>query len=128
MQFVARMFSEGGIWMYLVTLFALLHAVPVIAQMALCRKVDFSAYLSGGLAAIVLVGWLGTIVGAIQMFGVISQAAPEQKSSLLAMGASIAVYPTILAFMLVVPGLFFSGIAATLARNLAPRRRAAQEV
>lgn len=122
MQQIARMFQEGGIWMYIVLLLSLLHAVPVMVQMGLCKKVDFSGYLWGGLVGILLVGWIGTIVGAIQMFEALSMAMPDQRGALMARGLSIAFNPTLFAMIMVVPGLFFSGIASTMARNLAPRR------
>jgi len=119
---IARMFQEGGYFMYLVLAVSFLHAIPVLAQFIACKKADFSGYLWAGLAGILLAGWLGTMMGALQAFGAIAQVAPEQKSALIAMAAGIALYPTILAVAMVVPGAFFTGIAASLARNLAPRR------
>ncbi len=123
MQQMVRMFEEGGMWMYVVLLFSVLHAVPVIAQMALCRKADFSGYLWGGIVGILLVGWIGTIAGAIQMFKALAMASPDMHGSMMVMGFGIALNPTILAMFMAVPGLFFTGIAATMARNMAPIRR-----
>ena len=123
MGFLSRMFEEGGIWVWLVLAFGLLHAIPVIAQMALCKKIDFSGYLWGGIAGILLVGFLGTMIGCIRGFEALAFAAPDQKTGMIVMGIAAAVQPSIMALILAVPGVFFSGIAATLARNLAPRRR-----
>lgn len=122
MQFIARMFVEGGIFMYIVLAAGILHAIPVLAQFIACKKADFSGYLWAGLVGIVLVGWLGTLFGAQMAFSALEWATPEQKAALAARGASIALYPTLLSIMLVIPGVWFTGIAATLARNLAPRR------
>jgi hypothetical protein len=116
------MFQEGGYFMYLVLAVSFLHAIPVLAQFIACKKADFSGYLWAGLAGILLAGWLGTMVGGIQAFEAIAVAHPDQKGPLMAMGAAIALYPTILAVAMVIPGVFFTGIAASLARNLAPRR------
>ncbi len=122
MQMIVRMFQEGGYFMYLVLAAGLLHAIPVLAQFIACKKSDFSGYLWAGLGGILLAGWLGTMAGGIQAFEALAQAMPEQRGPLMAMGASIALAPTILAVALVIPGAFFTGIAASLARNLAPRR------
>ncbi len=122
MQMIARMFQEGGYFMYLVLAVGLLHAIPVLAQFIACKRSDFSGYLWAGLAGILLAGWLGTMFGGLQAFGALEMAAPEQRGPLMAMAASIALYPTILAVALVIPGVFFTGIASSLARNLAPRR------
>jgi biopolymer transport protein ExbB/TolQ len=122
MQFFAVAFREGGIWMYLVLLFSFLHAVPVLAQLIACKKADFSGYLWAGLLGILLMGFLGTVVGCVQMFEALAVAMPEQRGSLMAAGFAISLYPTIFAILMVIPGTFFSGIAASLARNLAPRR------
>jgi len=121
-QMIARMFAEGGYFMYLFLAVGFLHAIPVLAQFIACKKSDFSGYLWAGLAGILLTGWLGTMVGGLHAFQALATAMPEQRGPLMAMAASIALYPTILAVALVVPGVFFTGIAASLARNLAPRR------
>ncbi len=117
----ADIFTEGGIFSWVVLLFGVLHAIPVLAQLGLCRKVDFSGYLWGGIAGILLVGLLGTVIGGVRMFAALAFAAPDERGAMIAMGVSIALLPLILAVILAVPGVFFSGIAATLARNLAPR-------
>jgi drug/metabolite transporter (DMT)-like permease len=122
MQTIARAFAEGGIFMYLILVAGLLHAIPVLAQFIACKKADFSPYLWGGLAGILLLGVLGSVVGMIQAFEAISMVAPEQKAAMMAMGASIALNTTAFSVLMVLPGVFFTGIAASLARNLAPRR------
>ena len=122
MQMMARMFQEGGYFMYLVLIVGFLHAIPVLAQFIACKKADFSGYLWAGLAGILLAGWLGTMIGGIHVFEAIASAHPDQRGSLTAMGMAIALYPTILAVAMAIPGVFFTGIAASLARNLAGRR------
>lgn len=117
-----QMFQDGGIWMYLVLGSSLLHAIPVLAQFIACKKADFSGYLWAGLVGILVLGWIGTVFGAIQAFSAIATVAPDQKAAMATMAAGIALCPTILAVAMVIPGVFFTGIAATLARNLAPRR------
>ena len=121
MSQITHLFSMGGIWMWAILAAGILHMIPIAAQFVWCRKVDFSAYLWGGLAAIVLIGLTGTAVGCIQGFDAIAEAAMLERSEMLVRVLSIALIPTVFAMLVAIPGLFTTGIASSLARNLGPR-------
>jgi hypothetical protein len=120
--FVDRLFASGG-WTILVLLLSLIHWIPVIAQIFVCKKYDFSSYLWAAVAGIVLVGGIGSMVGVLQAFSALGMASAEDPYGLLARGISVALTPVLLAILLSLPGVFFTGIASTLARNFGPRRR-----
>ena len=121
MSQITHLFSMGGIWMWAILAAGVLHLIPIVAQFVWCRKADFSAYLWGGLAAIVLIGLTGTAVGCIQGFDALVQAASYERGEMLVRMMSIALIPTVFAMLVAIPGLFTTGIASSLARNLAPR-------
>jgi len=121
MSQITHLFSMGGIWMWAILAAGVLHLVPIAAQFLWCRRADFSAYLWGGLAAIVLIGLTGTAVGCMQGFDAIVRAATSEQFEMLVRVLSIALIPTVFAMLVVIPGLFTTGIASSLARNLAPR-------
>jgi hypothetical protein len=117
-----QMFHEGGWSMYLVLVTGLLHAIPVVVQLAMVKKADFTPYLWGGLAGIALIGLLGALIGLSQGLSAIGWGAPEQTAALIARGIAIALNNGVFTAIIVLPGVFFTGIASSLTRNLTPVR------
>lgn len=122
MQDIARAFSEGGIYMFITLLAGLAHSIPILAQLVLVKKVDLTPYLWAGLAAILLLGAIGSGMGLSMAFAAVEQAQPEQKMALLARGISMCLNNSALAALLALPGFFFTGIASSLVRSLKPVR------
>ena len=122
MMFLARAFSDGGPFMYIITLTAVLHAIPTLVQLFMAKKADFTPYIWGGLAGIVLLGVLGCMLGFSQAMQAVAQASPEQQAALMARGIAILINVSIWTTVLVLPGLLFAGIASCLTRNLTPVR------
>ena len=122
MEDIARAFSDGGIFMFIILLAGLLHSLPILTQLFLFKKADFTPYLWGGIAAIALLGALGSTMGLYQASAALGQAQPEQRAALLARGISVALNTSMLSAFFVLPGVFFTGIATSLTRNLSPVR------
>jgi hypothetical protein len=117
-------FSDGGIWMYVIVAWGVTLYGGVLAQFVLSRKSDFSQVLWGGVAALFLIGILGTVIGFIQGMGAVSVASAEQVSSMTVKVLAIAPLPTALAALIAVPGATLVGIAAATARKHAVKRAA----
>ncbi len=122
MQDIARAFSEGGPFMLVVLVTGLLHAIPVLAQLALVKKVDLTPYLWGGLAAILALGFAGALWGLSSSLGAMANAPPEMKAMLLARGTSTVLNTSGLTAIITLPGFFLTGIASSLVRHLRPVR------
>jgi len=119
---VARAFSEGGPFMYVILIAAVLHAIPTLVQLFMSRKADFTPYLWGGLAGIALLGALGCMLGFSQAMTAVASAAPDVQAAMMARGIAILINVSILTTLLLLPGLLFAGIATCLTRNLTPVR------
>jgi hypothetical protein len=117
-------FSDGGVWMYVILAWGVTLYGGVLAQFILSRKSDFSQVLWGGVAALFLIGILGTIIGFIQGMGAVSAAPAEQVSTMTVEVMAIAPLPTALAALIAVPGATLVGIAAASARKHALERAA----
>lgn len=117
----ARWFAEGGLFMYLVVLSGLVGIVVVGLQFILVKKAAMWPIVGGSVIGTVMLGMLGTVVGMMQAFSALAQAAPEQKAALLAAGASIAMTTT--AFSLIVAGiiLLLGSIAVTVRESVKGR-------
>jgi hypothetical protein len=122
MTFLARAFSDGGPFMYFITIAAVLHAIPTLVQLFMSKKADFTPYLWGGLAGIALLGVLGCLLGFSQAMMAISSAAPDVQAALMARGIAILLNVSTMTTILLLPGLLFAGIATCLTRNLTPVR------
>lgn len=122
MDFLIRSIFEGGWTVYLILGCGLLHAVPVIAQLALVKKADLTPYLWGGLAGILLIALMGSLLGIVQSFGALEQAQPEQRAALMARGVAILLANSMWASIIVLPGVLLTGVATCLTRNLTPVR------
>ena len=119
---IAQAFSDGGPFMIIILLAAVLHAIPTLVQLFMAKKVDFTPYIWGGLAGIVLLGALGCMLGFSQAMGAIASAPPDMQASMMARGIAIVLNVSVLTTVLVLPGLLFAGIATCLTRNLTPVR------
>ena len=86
---IAQAFSEGGPFMIIILLAAVLHAIPTIVQLFTARKADFTPYLWGGLAGIVLLGALGCMLGFSQAMSAVASAPPDMQAMLMAQGFAI---------------------------------------
>lgn len=117
-------FSDGGVWMYVILAWGVTLYGGVLAQFVQSRKRDFSQVLWGGVAALFLIGILGTVIGFIQGMGAVSAAPVEQVSTMTVQVMAIAPLPTALAALIAVPGATLVGIAAAAARKHALERAA----
>jgi drug/metabolite transporter (DMT)-like permease len=108
--------------MIIILVAAILHAVPTLVQLFMARKADFTPYIWGGLAGIVLLGVLGCLLGFSQAMMAIASAPPDVQAAMMARGIAILLNVSILTTVLVLPGLLFAGIASCLTRNLTPVR------
>jgi hypothetical protein len=88
----------------------------------LSRKNDFSYVLWGGVAALFMIGVLGSVIGFIQGMSAVSNAPAEQISGMASRVMAIAPLPTALASVIAVPGAPLIGIAASAARRHAQHR------
>jgi hypothetical protein len=118
-------FSDGGVWMYVILAWGVTLYGGVLAQFVLSRKSDFSQVLWGGVAALFLIGILGTVIGFIQGMGAVSAAPVEQVSTMTVKVLAIAPLPTALAALIAVPGATLVGLAAASARKHTLERTAA---
>jgi hypothetical protein len=117
-------FSDGGVWMYVILAWGVTLYGGVLAQFILSRKSDFSQVLWGGVAALFLIGILGTVIGFIQGMGAVSAAPAAQVPTMTVKVMAIAPLPTALAALIAVPGATLVGIAAASARKRALERAA----
>jgi hypothetical protein len=119
-------FAEGGPIMFLVLLMALAVLALTIVQFATLRKIDWSPLLWGLLAALLLTGVLGSLLGISQGFAALGYAAPDQRSAMMAVGISMALHTTTLAVVCALPLSIAIGVAAFLARRARQRRMEAE--
>ncbi len=117
MHDLVRGFTDGGPFMFVILLAGVLHAMVVLTQLGLCKKIDLMPLLWAGLLGIALMGMLGTVTGLMMAFRAVGSAPPEMKQSLMASGASIALYTTWFSLVLVAIGGFFTGVAGTVVRK-----------
>lgn len=115
-------FSDGGVWMYVIVAWGFALYGGVLAQFAMSRRRDFSQALWGGVAALFLIGILGSVIGFIQGMAAVSGAPTDQMSAMSARVMAIAPLPTALAALIAVPAATLVGIAAAAARKHAPAR------
>lgn len=118
MSSVAQAFAEGGPFMYLILLAGLGIWAPIVAQMLFARRVDLSPALWASLVGLLLLGVLGSVLGAIQAFAAVAMAAPDMRMALIAKGIAICLNTTALSVVLALPASVGIGIAASVARNL----------
>jgi hypothetical protein len=114
---MVQAFAEGGPFMFLVLLAAVAVLAMTIVQFATLRRTDWSPLLWGLLAALLLTGVLGSVLGLSQGFGAVAYAAPEQKSMLMAMALSMALHTSTLAVGCALPLSILIGVASFLARR-----------
>jgi hypothetical protein len=119
---MAQAFVEGGPFMFLVLLVAIAVLAMTIVQFATLRKTDWSPLLWGLLAALLLTGVLGSVLGLSQAFGALANVSPEQRNALLAMALSMALSTTSLAVGCALPLSIMIGVASLLARRSWRRR------
>ena len=115
-------FGDGGIWMYVLVVWGLGLYGAVVAQLVSAKRRDFSQLLWGGLAALVLIGLLGTVIGFIQGMAALGNVPNAEMAALTRRVLAIAPLPTAFAALLAVPGATAIGIAGSLARKHAAAR------
>ncbi len=119
---IARAFSEGGPFMFIILIAAILHAIPTLVQLFTAKRADFTPYIWGGLAGIALLGVLGCLLGFSQAMRAVASAAPDVQAAMMARGIAILLNVSTMTTILLLPGLLFAGIATCLTRNLTPVR------
>ena len=72
-------FGDGGVWMYVILGWGIALYGGVLAQFVLSRRNDFSQVLWGGVAALFLIGILGSVIGFIDGMGAVA-GAPTKPS------------------------------------------------
>lgn len=115
---VLDFFRDGGPFMYMILLAALVHGAAIVLQLILARKFDLTPLLWAMLLVVFLLGLLGTVSGQVMAFKAVATAAPEYKQAMMASGISVSMYTTALALMWMVLGALGTGLAATVRRNL----------
>jgi hypothetical protein len=126
MQAIAQAFSDGGPFMFVILLFGLATLALTIVQFVVKRKTDLSPLLWGLLFATLLVGGLGTVVGAIQGFSALASAAPDMRAAMTARIIAIALNTTALALLFAVPLSVLIGVASFLTKKAMQQQQAAQ--
>jgi len=116
MNIIAHAFSEGGIFMYLILLAGLAIWVPIGLQIAFAKKADFSPLLWALLLGLLLLGVLGSVVGAIQGFHALAMAASDRRQMLVAQIIAIALNTTALSLIMGLPAAVGVGVAGSVAR------------
>jgi len=120
----AQMMQYGGLPLILVLAAGVVHFVAVVTAVALAaiRKFDLSPFLWAGVLVIVLLGMTGAVLGQIQGYQAIGMASPEMKQTLLAQGISMSLYTVEASLLVGIVAVGLTGVAATLARNMVPRK------
>lgn len=121
----ATMFMEGGPFMYVLLLMVPVHLLLCLVQAALARHIDIRPLLWGSVAAQVLTGFLGSLLGMILAFQAVAHASAEMKQTLLANGISVSMFTATGGVMLAIPSLFFAAAAASVVATLKRRDEAA---
>jgi hypothetical protein len=119
---LVRAFSQGGPFMMVILAFGLLHGIPIVIQLFMVKKVDLTPYLWAGLAAVLMLGVLASLLGLSRALSAVAQASPEQMHMLVASGITTAINTSALAVLVTLPGFFLTGIGASLVRTLKPVR------
>jgi len=120
------MFADGGPFMYLIMLAGGAHLIALVIQLVLAKQVDLTPLLWAGVACIILLGMLGSMMGFILAFHAVAKASPETKQTLLAMGMSVSMYTTAASLMVALPSTFFTGIVASVVRTVRMREKAVE--
>ncbi len=79
-------------------------------------------YLWGGLAGILLLGLLASLVGLHVALGAVANVEPAMRAAMIARGVAICFNTSALAVVMTIPGFFLTGIASALVRPLTPVR------
>jgi hypothetical protein len=89
-----KTFTQGGVWMYLITLLAIALVVILVLQHRGRARRDLRWLLVGLIATVAVTGPLGSLVGMVQAFGAIEALAPEMRPGALWRAVGIAATPT----------------------------------
>ncbi len=126
---IAQAFSEGGIWMYLILVLALVViptslATVLIAVLAKAGRKLLLVLAGFKLLITVLVVAVGAVawwVGMVEVRHALEYAPPDVQAEMLAMGERIAGYPLWFAiFVAIPPGLVAVGLGVAAALRGAP--------
>ena len=110
-------FRAGGVFMVLVTLLGLTGLALAAAQLALVRRLDLAGVAVGMVAATLLAGATGSLIGWIHVFAAVAAVAPDQKLLLLGAGLSEGLTPTLYALGWVLLALLPLALGLTLRAN-----------
>jgi hypothetical protein len=110
--------------MWVITLMGVVYYALLVAQFVKVKRSDFTLALLGVLAALVLLGPLGTYVGLHQAGLALESLPAERSATLLGKAIGIAHITSAYAFLLAVPGAIALGVAASKARHHAAIRLA----
>lgn len=115
---MAQVFSNGGGWMYIISVFAIVFYVLLVLQFVKGKDADLVPVLIGLLAALVMTGPLGTSVGLHQAGCAVEGTVPAAlAASAMAKTFGIANITTAYSLLLGIPGAIALGFAARRARR-----------
>ena len=115
---MAEAFSDGGYWMYAITLFGIVFYVLLGVQLVKGEDTDLIPVLVGLLAALVMTGPLGTSIGLHQAgCAVEAKVQAQLAASAMAKALGVANITTAYSLLLGVPGAIALGVAARRARR-----------
>ncbi len=110
--------QESGPFLYPILAAGFVLWALVAGQFLVLRRVDLGPLLWAGVVGLLLLGALGSLFGMRMAFQALAQAAPDQRSALMAMGASEAMNCSLVAVTMALPALLGLGVGSTLARHL----------
>jgi len=122
---MAQAFADGGPFMFVILLLGIALTALTIVAFVRHKKSDWSPMLWGMLVALLLLGWMGTVMGMIQGFDALAYAAPDQRASLMAQMVAIAINTIALAVIMAFPLSIMIGVASFLAKRAWRRQQAA---
>ena len=117
MDFILNFFRQGGPFMYILVMAGVLHLVlcGLTAFTGVGKKLTPLLILH--LAALPMIGLLGTVQGLVMAFAAVAVANPEYKMQMMANGISISLYTLALACFLSVLFVWPTGLAIALRRG-----------
>jgi hypothetical protein len=121
MDILVDVFKQGGIFSYLVLVAGMIGLAVDFLQMVLIKRLNLMPLIAGSVIGTVLVGIIGTGVGAVQAFSAVAFAAPDQRLALLTKGFSIALLTTWLGILVAGIQCFFGALTATIHVNIKPK-------
>ncbi len=107
-----EVFAIGGGWMWAITLWGIVFYALLIVQIVRRKQVDYTRILWGLLAALALLGPLGTAIGINQAGFALERAAAEMRMEAMFRGVAISIITTGFSFVLSVIGATILGIVS----------------